>query len=298
MLRVMQLNAGSFYEPGWERRRDEIVAWINRVAPDVICLQEIWQSDTITNTGTWLAEHADGDWHQAFGGIALPAKRSPDPSVLFGSAMLSRWPIDESELHMMTIGPSTGRPKGRTWGLLRAKTAGLDLFSVHLAPAPDETDHRQAQVLAIDELIATTVKEAPFDSHGERRPGMPVVVCGDFNAEPDSDEIRFLSGFTMLGDRRTFYQDAWRVAGDGSPGYTQDWRTNEIAADLNVHRKRIDYVFVGDAFRRTGSAGRVLSAAVICDEPLTGVLASDHFGLAVEIEWPDRPSLVEPTDGC
>ena len=119
---------------------------------------------------------------------------------------------------------------------------------------------------------------------------MPAILCGDFNAEPDSDEIRFLSSLTALEGRTTFWQDAWRVAGDG-PGLTQDWRTNPIAAAINVHRKRIDYVFVGDPFRRDGGAGRVLGAEVVFDEPLTGVLASDHAGLVVDIRWPGRPPI-------
>ena len=92
----------------------------------------------------------------------------------------------------------------------------------------------------------------------------------------------------MLEGRTTFYQDAWRAAGEG-PGYTQDWRANRMAASLNVHRKRIDYVFVGDPFLRQGSAGRVLSAALAFDTPLTGVLASDHAGLVVDVVWPSKP---------
>jgi hypothetical protein len=28
---------------------------------------------------------------------------------------------------------------------------------------------------------------------------------------------------------------------------------------------------------------------VVCDEPLTGVLASDHAGVCVDIAWPARP---------
>ena len=40
-LRVVQLNAGSLLEPGWDDRRHEIVAWLERLEPDVVCLQEI-----------------------------------------------------------------------------------------------------------------------------------------------------------------------------------------------------------------------------------------------------------------
>ena len=61
------------------------------------------------------------------------------------------------------------------------------------------------------------------------------------------------------------------------------WRSNPIASAMNVNRKRIDYVFVGDPFQRTGNAGRILSAELAFHEPLTGVQASDHAGLVVEV---------------
>lgn len=289
-LRILQLNAGSFYEPDWDKRRHEIVAWIDRLDPDVICLQEIWQSSTVANSAAWLAEHARGDWHHAFGGVALPKKRSPDPTVEFGAAVLSRWPIDDEELHLLPLTSGLGKPSTRTWSVLRISTAKLNVFSVHLAAAPDEGPLRRSQVVSLDQLICSLDASEPVDTHAERRAGMPPVICGDFNAEPESDEIRFLCGFTSLQDHATFYQDAWRVAGADSPGYTQDWRRNELAADLNVHRKRIDYIFVGDAFRRVGDGGRVVSAKVVCDESLTGVLASDHFGVVADVVWPDQPA--------
>ena len=42
---------------------------------------------------------------------------------------------------------------GVPWELLHARTAGLDVFACHLAPAPTHGLHRQLQVLAIDEII-------------------------------------------------------------------------------------------------------------------------------------------------
>jgi endonuclease/exonuclease/phosphatase family metal-dependent hydrolase len=81
------------------------------------------------------------------------------------------------------------------------------------------------------------------------------------------------------------------IAGDGGLELTQDWSDNELAADLNLHRKRIDYVFVSDQFMRAGDAGRVLHAEVVCDRPLTGVAASDHRGVLVDIAWPDRAEI-------
>jgi endonuclease/exonuclease/phosphatase family metal-dependent hydrolase len=53
---------------------------------------------------------------------------------------------------------------------------------------------------------------------------------------------------------------------------------------------RIDYVFVGEASHRPDSAGRVLNASLVFNEPRTGTFASDHYGLCVDIAWPTRPS--------
>lgn len=290
VLRVVQLNAGSLFEPGWDERRHEIAAWLARLDPDVVCLQEIWESETAGNTAGWLVDQAaPGHWQWTFAGGGLGPPVPADPTTLFGSAILSRWPIDERHhWHLPLAAHADELVRQMPWELLHAETAGLDIFSTHLAPAPQHADHRRAQVLAIDTHIREVRRDKDVMVFGQRRTGMPPVLCGDFNAEPDSDEIRFLCSLTVLDGRTTAYQDAWRVAGDG-PGYTQDWRTNPIAASLNVYRKRIDYVFVGDPFLRKGGAGRVLSAAVAFDEPLTGVLASDHAGLVVDVAWPSKP---------
>ena len=291
-LRVVQLNAGSLLEPDWETRRHEIVAWLGRLEPDVVCLEEIWEDSGHENTAGWIVEQLGADrWWWVFGGGPFDERMWPDQTLRFGSAVLSRWPIDDWAYHRLPVGADPEAiVRDVPWEMVHARTAGLDVFVTHLAPAPDHGRHRRRQVVAIDELMRTVRGDLDaFTNFGERRAAMPPILCGDFNAEPDSDEIRFLCGLTSVDDRWTFLQDAWRVAGVG-PGVTQDWRVNPIAAALNVHRKRIDYVFVGDSFQRVGSAGRVLSAELAFDVPLTGVLASDHHGLVVDVVWPGRPA--------
>jgi endonuclease/exonuclease/phosphatase family metal-dependent hydrolase len=291
VLRVVQLNVGSLLEPGWDERRHEIVAWLSHLDPDVVCLQEVWEDVNTANTAGWIAERLPrmgGHW--VFGGAPLAEALWPDPSLRFGSAVLSRWPIDEHAHHRLPVGPDPDAiVAGVPWELLHVRTAGLDVFSCHLAPAPTHGLHRQVQVVAIDDIIrAARGDQDALAGFGQRRASMPAILCGDFNAEPDSDEIRFLCALHALEGRTVYYQDAWRVAGDGL-GYTQDWRANPIAASMNVHRKRIDYVFVGDPFMRAGDAGRVLRAELAFHEQLTGVLASDHLGLVVDVRWPARP---------
>lgn len=294
-LRVVQLNAGTLLEHGWQDRRHEIVAWLAQLDPDVVCLQEIWQriGDPDTNTARWIAEQlGSGPTHVHFGGDAFDESLWPDAGLLFGSAILSRWPIESSgHLRLPVAEDPDPFPSQVPWELVHARTAGLDVFSCHLASAPLHGHHRRAQVVAIDDYVRS-VRGGLDGTPGTRaaRDAVPPILCGDFNAEPDSDEIRFLTSLCDLEGRRTYYQDAWKVAGDETPGWTQQWRTHPIAASLNVPRKRIDYVFVGDPFNRVADAGRVLSARLAFHESLTGVMASDHIGLCVDVVWPQRPT--------
>jgi endonuclease/exonuclease/phosphatase family metal-dependent hydrolase len=292
-LRVVQFNIGSLFEPDWEHRRHEIVAWLRHLSPDVVCLQEVIESPTSPNTAGWIADQLGDSWHWEFAG-AEPIGTEVPPETLFGSAVLSCWPITSTQYVRLPVHPKARQGvETFPWELFYVQTADLDLFVTHLAAAPTDGPTRRVQVQAIDDCIRC--HRRGIDDFGPNRAAMPAILCGDFNAEPESDEIRFLNGFTELDGNNAFWQDAWRVAGDGSAGFTNDWSKNPIAASMNVHRKRIDYVFVGDPFYRRGSGGRVLSAEIAFHHSLTGgVLASDHFGLVVDIEWPTRPLSTLP----
>lgn len=302
LLRVVQLNIASLFEPDWDHRRFEIVQWLQELDPDLVCFEEVTQSPVTPNTAGWIAEQFEAGssapgrrWHWRFDGD-YPTGTTVADGTLFGSAIMSRWPIDEwSYVHLPVPPAVDGAGKSLAtafpWELVHAKTAGLDVFATHLAAAPADGLIRQLQVQFIDHFIKQA--RTSQDTLGERRASVPPILCGDFNAEPDSDEIRYLCGLTSLNGTSTFWQDAWRVAGKPSPenprGLTQDWRDNPIAASMNIHAKRIDYIFVGDPFFRRGSGGRVVRADLAFNTPLTGVMASDHRGLCVDIVWPDRP---------
>ena len=290
-MRVVQLNVDSLVGPRWSERRHEIVTWLDELQPDVVCLQEIWQDDRHPNTGGWIAEQAAGDWHWEFGGFPPPDPEAvgAHPSIRFGSAILSRWPIDAVELMRLPVtdedrGPAhvTLRPpallRGMPFDLLHVRTAGLDVYSTHLQPMAAQAHHRVRQVLFIDDAIGRTCD--PSSS-------LPPILCGDFNAEPTSDEIRFLTANAVIDGRSTFFQDAWAVLHDRG-GVTWD-PANDLAAEANDPPRRVDYVFVGESALRPDGAGRVMRASLAFDTPRTGTFASDHYGLSVDIAWPARP---------
>ena len=84
----------------------------------------------------------------------------------------------------------------------------LPVCTTHLSWPLDQSHVRQAQVRAIVTAIAA----------GEAGARLPAVLCGDFNAEPGSDEIRMLNGQAAVPVPGVVFQDGWQVGGDGSPG--------------------------------------------------------------------------------
>jgi endonuclease/exonuclease/phosphatase family metal-dependent hydrolase len=261
MLRVLTLNIWNLSGP-WRERREEILRWLDRLEPDFVCLQEI-VDDGRRNSARWLAERA-GFPGCTFAGVEVV------PGFLFGPAILSRSPLGHEAAYRLPNEP--GRADIERV-LVHARVDGVDVFSTHLTSLYESGVLREAQVLRIDELI---------HEHADPASPLPPVLAGDFNAEPDSTEIRFLTGSTSLAGRSTYYQDAWRVAGGREPGWTWDNRNPFAAAEWEPDR-RIDYVFVGWRRDLTG-AGRVESCRVVCDRALAGrPFPTDHFGLLAEV---------------
>ena len=100
---------------------------------------------------------------------------------------------------------------------------------------------RQHQVRELADLVSEAAS-----------PGHPVIICGDFNAGPDSGELRMLTGRSQPPVPGMVFYDAWEVAGDGGPGFT--WSNqNPLAAVSLLPDRRFDCVL--SAWPRRGCAG-------------------------------------------
>ncbi len=188
-----------------------------------------------------------------------------------GLAILSRYPItDRRVVRLPEARPTEKRillsacidtPSGEVW-----------CHSTHLHYRLDDGLARERQVVAIDEALRAIDTEAPQ------------LLCGDFNASPEHDEIRFLRGLTTLAGRRTHYQDAFARVQPDARGFTwssENEQTRPLRS-LDIDR-RIDYVFV--TTRRKDGRGTVHDARVVLDErDEHGNCASDHYGLLAEVQ--------------
>lgn len=259
-LRVLTWNIWWRFGP-WEERLPAVAATLARIEPDVVALQEVWEEGDRNEAG----ELADGlGYHFVYG------SRIDLGGVRFGNAVLSRWPIAGHEV--LTLPAPGDKEEFRT--CVRADIDGergpIQLFSTHLNWRFDQSDIRQDQVRAIAEFV----RDAPARS-------FPPVLCGDFNAPPDSDEVRMLTGRAAVPAPPLVFHDAWEVGGDGR-GITWSNANPYAARDLEPDR-RIDYVFVG--WPKHGGAGQVRAASVVGTEPVGGVHPSDHLGVLAELRY-------------
>jgi endonuclease/exonuclease/phosphatase family metal-dependent hydrolase len=270
VLRVLTLNIWNL-DGDWRARRRAILAVLRDYDPDVVCLQEVVASDR-GNQAEWLAVELGG-WSVAYAGE--PAQGRP---ALFGNAVLSRRPIEASASARLPHVPDDHEVQRVA---VHARTGGVDVFSVHLSWQLHDAALRERQVVALVRFVAERTDPAA---------AVGPVVAGDFNAEPDSAAVRYLTGLASIDGASTYFQDAWRLAGDGGPGLTWSNANPHAALDREPER-RLDYVFSG--FHGTTGAGVPLECRVVANEPVDGVWPSDHYGVLAVLADPS-----EETDGA
>ncbi len=255
---VLSLNIWNRGEP-WEQRRELIREGLRELSPDVVTLQEVLELPGIAQAHE-LAEGLGYD--VTFG-------RDGDDHYAFGNAILSRWPARETRTDPL---PREGTRENRciVYACLDAPWGKLPVFSTHLNWKLHEGPVRLAQVRFIARLVAERCGEDD----------LPAVLAGDFNAEPASDEVRFLAGLHGSAGEQVYFADCFGVAGGGTQGATFVGR-NPYAAPVREPDRRIDYVFVRGPNARF--EGYPIEAKVVFDGGSDGVWASDHLGVWARI---------------
>jgi endonuclease/exonuclease/phosphatase family metal-dependent hydrolase len=258
--RVATLNIWNRQGP-WDLRLPLIRAGLAALDADVIGLQEVLalgdlpsQADEIAAGLGWNVFHAPA-W-QIGGGLT------------FGNAILSPHRLFDTERLALPSPPGLDT-RAAVFARVDAPHGPIPVFVTHLTVQFDLCHVRCQQVVALVEHVE---RLAPVGQP-------PAVLLGDFNAAPDSDEIRFLRGLTSLDGRSVYFADCWTAAAAG-PGYTYD-RRNPCALRSHEPSNRIDYIFVRgpDAHLR----GEPIAARLALDEPVDGVWPSDHFAVVADI---------------
>ena len=230
----------------WPARKAIMVEEIRRLNPDVICLQEVLQRETLPNQAKTLAEELGYV-------MTFSTTDPPENAHRYGNAILTRHKALASEMKMLEP-----LDDYRTVAHMKIDIDGLvvDVYSTHLHHTGDGGAIRSRQIEDLVGFIDASRSTAN------------VIVAGDFNTSPGSPELEPMhAGFT---DTLALFVD--------DP-------LSEEHATLNWHlghtRRRIDYVWQRHSARETF---RPVRSEIVLDEPdATGdVWASDQFGV---ITW-------------
>lgn len=281
-LRVATLNIWNKSGP-WPQRLALIRREIQRLEPAILGLQEVLRfapagldSFVPTPAACQATEIAD-DFDYT---VAYALASDYGHGLKFGNALLSRFPILEERVFVLP-GLESGESRSLLYARLDTPLGELPIFVTHLNWKLHHGSIRLRQVRFIAERVAEL---APVRSRS-----LPPVLMGDFNADPDADEIRFLRGLAVVDEESVFFADAWAYGADGRAGATFD-RSNDYARVAREPSRRIDYIFVrGPDAQLRGEPMKTELAFATPEVGASGsVWPSDHFGLVSEVFFGPR----------
>jgi endonuclease/exonuclease/phosphatase family metal-dependent hydrolase len=288
-LRLITLNFWGT-EPPLDQRLDLAIRQLRALAPDVICLQEVRPLDGKhgRSTAEVIADALGMAAHYATAMAWDDGVHGKLPAGQEGLAVIAKT-IREARVLPLPE-PRVGDARILLSAQIETEGGPIWVHTSHLHYRLDDGVAREHQVLAIDAAIRAFGR----DNHDA-----PQILAGDFNATPDSDEIRFLRGLTTLGGRRTHFQDAWlRLHREPGPGdgpdhgitWSSENRFTRPLRSLDIDR-RIDYVFVTS--RKKDGRGTVHACRVVMMEREGAgedeICASDHYGVMADVQVVPNP---------
>ena len=231
----------------WPRRLSVILDTLRAERPDVLCLQEVLQHETLPNQAETIGDSLG--YRRTFSSVD-----GPERPKRYGNAILT--PHALAETAMRKLEPLDDY---RTAAHARIDIGGrpLDVFCTHLHHTMEGGETRATQLRDLLGFI------------GERHGEAPALLAGDFNAPPDAAEMRFLDAA---------FADAYAE--------THPEQVGVLVTTLNTavgHApRRIDYVFY-----ERGAALRPVETRLLFTEPAAdSTWASDHFGVLARFAWP------------
>ncbi|WP_309104623.1 endonuclease/exonuclease/phosphatase family protein [Microbacterium sp.] len=251
----------------WSSRRRVLIEGLHRTAPDIVLFQEEVLTAEYDQTADVLGEK----WN-----IAHSQARSADEDS--GISVASRWPLEVVAEIDLTAG---GRAVDEyIWASLVVRVhtpSGPVIIANHFpeAAADGEIERQRQAVLVAQELESLASSD-----------DAPMVIAGDFNAEPDAASLRFLTGKQPIDQASVVYVRTWDAVHPDETCVTLDPANPLVAAGLpGWPYREIDHILV-----RCGASGtsimRIDACERVLDRPYAGTWASDHYGVVADLSAP------------
>jgi endonuclease/exonuclease/phosphatase family metal-dependent hydrolase len=200
-LTVLTWNIDSV--ESWNGGPDHAVAVMDHIAqlsprPDVIVLQEALLSQFNTYVSELEAQTGVG-WSGVFATHCAPGGWNGSwctDAQDEGVAVLTHFPVVDASTGLLPFPDEWHSGRAVARAAINVGTRVVQVFSAHMSNSPD------ARYQMMQALIGMTASASA-----------PVLVGGDFNADPDQIDQGWAMGST--------FTDAWQIVGSG-PGYTAD----------------------------------------------------------------------------
>jgi endonuclease/exonuclease/phosphatase family metal-dependent hydrolase len=249
----------------WANRRAVLTDGLRDLRPDVVAFQDTIRTDDYDQAADLLGP----DYH-----LAHPTTgRAPNGS---GVEIASRWPIGETRELDLHLTPRVGDfpAMALVAEILTPDSIGpLLVINQRTSFWLAQERERELQAVATARLVEELV--------GNRQ--IHVVLTSDFNATPDAASLRFWRGRQSLDGMSVCYRDAWEHVHGADPGHTFT-PTNPLVPTGNWPLelgRRIDYILVRCCIH--GPTLDIVDCRRMFDEPVGGVWATDHFGVAADL---------------
>lgn len=228
---------------------ERIATVIRRVQPDVLALQEVDRNRARTD----FADQA-GVLAGLLGMDGVFAPNLVDDAGEYGVATLSRSPIVASE-HVRFPVVDGWEPRGMLQVDIVPGGTSVRVMNTHLQVGNDGNDE-EAALQRMDAATAIALRAKGLSN--------AVLLMGDFNADPGSEELRSLR----------FLSDVWEEKNADGGGATFP------ASPFEESNQRIDAIFAS-------SEWLVRDVAVLVDAETK--CASDHYPLVADLVLVDAP---------
>jgi endonuclease/exonuclease/phosphatase family metal-dependent hydrolase len=262
-VRLVTWNVLWRFEPDWRAREGAILTTLERLAPDVIALQECW--GTADHSQAHLMAERLGMRHAAFLGPSLPPAPEPPElpdhaGVLMGVGLVSRWPIQSVQRHELPVSHRQVAPVALA-ARIDFSEAEFDVVVAATEWEPDFADDHLAQTGRLAELLA---------AGGSSHAGVPRFLLADLNCDRTQEEFAPLAAVA---------DDTWELGGGDPDAVTLSSAVPfaPLEATKEIDR-RIDHIFVN---RESGVA---VESAFTVDAPVGDLFPSDHFPVVADVQ--------------
>ena len=241
------------WEIEWPTRLSMIVGELEELQPDLIGLQEVLQTPGTGGVDNSAKVIADSLYRRTGIRYEYIFERTHTGWGRYdeGLGIMTRHIILEEGVRDLPVGVFQRKA---LYCRVLTPAGIINFFDGHLSHLAQDEEVRVAQVKEMKEYV----EEKSAD-------GVPAanIVCGDFNAIPDSPPIRNMTDVDPEGVR---YLDSWAESNPAQSGYT---------VPAESPNARIDYVFLRD-----GDESEVIDSRLVLHQPGPGgVYPSDHIGV-------------------